>query len=162
MTFPVALFKNIKWFYMVEGNRSPNICCLALIANIIYKGLCLITFSVSIHGSSFIWIFCKTELKVKVFVFGLLLICLIKIITLWNHCLPCLIMKHPLWCKQDDADDNEIQKMEEARQAYVAALAAAKEKQDEESLAAAASARLYLQSFLFRSESLEESNISIS
>ncbi|XP_021286045.1 uncharacterized protein LOC110417821 isoform X1 [Herrania umbratica] len=60
---------------------------------------------------------------------------------------------------QDDADDNEIQKMEEARQAYVTALAAAKEKQDEESLAAAASARLYLQSFLFRSECLEESNI---
>ena len=52
--------------------------------------------------------------------------------------------------------------MEEARQVYVAALAAAKEKQDEESLAAAASARLYLQSFLFRSEGEEESNIMIS
>ncbi|XVF08889.1 hypothetical protein REPUB_Repub07fG0043100 [Reevesia pubescens] len=62
----------------------------------------------------------------------------------------------------DDVDDKEMQKMEEVRQAYVAALAAAKEKQDEESLAAAASARLYLQSFLFRSESVEESNIRIS
>ncbi|XVE54655.1 hypothetical protein DITRI_Ditri03aG0099500 [Diplodiscus trichospermus] len=59
----------------------------------------------------------------------------------------------------DDVDDKEMQKMEEARQAYVAALAAAKEKQDEESLAAAASARLYLQSFLFVSEGAEESNI---
>ncbi|MFQ6632677.1 hypothetical protein Gotur_008708 [Gossypium turneri] len=38
----------------------------------------------------------------------------------------------------DDADDKEMPKMEEARQAYVAALDAAKEKQDEESLAAAA------------------------
>ncbi|XWS37241.1 hypothetical protein CRYUN_Cryun19dG0026500 [Craigia yunnanensis] len=62
----------------------------------------------------------------------------------------------------DDVDDKKMQKMEEARQAYVAALAAAKEKQDEESLAAAASARLYLQSFLFRSEGEEESNILIS
>ncbi|KAG8484718.1 hypothetical protein CXB51_023898 [Gossypium anomalum] len=38
----------------------------------------------------------------------------------------------------DDVDDKEMPKMEEARQAYVAALDAAKEKQDEESLAAAA------------------------
>ncbi|XWS60399.1 hypothetical protein CRYUN_Cryun07bG0033300 [Craigia yunnanensis] len=62
----------------------------------------------------------------------------------------------------DDVDDKETQKMEEARQAYVAAIATAKEKQDGESLAAAASARLYLQSFLFRSEGLEESNVRIS
>ncbi|XP_052489048.1 protein MICROTUBULE BINDING PROTEIN 2C isoform X2 [Gossypium raimondii] len=60
----------------------------------------------------------------------------------------------PLPC-MDDVNDEELQKMEEARQAYVAAVAATKEKQDEESLAAAASARLYLQSFLFRSESME-------
>ncbi|KAB2014984.1 hypothetical protein ES319_D09G266000v1 [Gossypium barbadense] len=53
---------------------------------------------------------------------------------------------------KDDVDDKEIPEMEEARQAYVAALDAAKEKQDEESLAAAASARLHLQSFLFKSE----------
>ncbi|KAH1089089.1 hypothetical protein J1N35_016346 [Gossypium stocksii] len=52
----------------------------------------------------------------------------------------------------DNVDDKEILKMEEARQAYVAALDAAKEKQDEESLAAAASARLHLQSFLFKSD----------
>ncbi|CAM8982206.1 unnamed protein product [Rhodiola kirilowii] len=42
----------------------------------------------------------------------------------------------------------DLKKMEEARTAYVAAVAAAKECQDEESLAAAASARLYLQSFV--------------
>ncbi|XVF49903.1 hypothetical protein PTKIN_Ptkin04bG0053300 [Pterospermum kingtungense] len=62
----------------------------------------------------------------------------------------------------DDVDEKEMQKMEEARQAYVAAVATAEEKQDEESLAAAASARLYLQSFLFRSEGVEESNVTIS
>ncbi|XVE56763.1 hypothetical protein DITRI_Ditri04bG0036900 [Diplodiscus trichospermus] len=62
----------------------------------------------------------------------------------------------------DAVDDKEMQKMEEARQAYVAALATAKEKQDEESLAAAASARTYLQSFLFRLEGVEESNVRIS
>ncbi|GMI95223.1 movement protein binding protein 2C [Hibiscus trionum] len=55
----------------------------------------------------------------------------------------------------DDGDDKEMLKMEEARQAYLVALAATKEKQDEESFAAAASARLYLQSFLFRSENVE-------
>lgn len=43
-----------------------------------------------------------------------------------------------------------MQKLEAAREAYVAAVAAAKEKQDEESLAAAASARLHLQSFALR------------
>uniref|UniRef100_A0A9I9CDL3 Protein MICROTUBULE BINDING PROTEIN 2C n=1 Tax=Cucumis melo TaxID=3656 RepID=A0A9I9CDL3_CUCME len=51
---------------------------------------------------------------------------------------------------QDDLDDVEMKKMEEARQAYVAAVAAAKAKQDEESIAAAATARLHLQSFVFR------------
>ncbi|MBA0768608.1 hypothetical protein Gotri_017400, partial [Gossypium trilobum] len=51
-----------------------------------------------------------------------------------------------------DVDDKEMRKVEEARQAYDAALNAAKEKQDEESLAAAVSARLHLQSFLFKSE----------
>lgn len=66
------------------------------------------------------------------------------------------------WYKQDDVDEKEMQKMEEARQAYVAAVATAKEKQDEESLAAAASARLHLQSFLFSSEGVEESNLTIS
>ncbi|KAL0535624.1 hypothetical protein IC582_029964 [Cucumis melo] len=50
----------------------------------------------------------------------------------------------------DDLDDVEMKKMEEARQAYVAAVAAAKAKQDEESIAAAATARLHLQSFVFR------------
>jgi len=48
-------------------------------------------------------------------------------------------------------DDIEMQKMEEARKAYIEAVAVAKEKQDEESLAAAAKARLHLQSFVFRS-----------
>jgi hypothetical protein len=46
-------------------------------------------------------------------------------------------------------DENHMQKMEEAREAYIAAVAMAKEKQDEESLAAAAKARLHLQSFVF-------------
>lgn len=57
-------------------------------------------------------------------------------------------------------DDTETQKMEEAREAYIAAIAAAKEKQDEESIAAAASARLYLQSIVFRSNNF--SNLGIS
>lgn len=43
--------------------------------------------------------------------------------------------------------------MEEARQAYIAAVAAAKEKKDEESIAAAARARLHLQGFVFRKSS---------
>ncbi|MBA0732188.1 hypothetical protein Gogos_016295 [Gossypium gossypioides] len=49
----------------------------------------------------------------------------------------------PLPC-MDDVNDEELQTMEEARQAYVAAVAATKEKQDEESLAAAASARFHV------------------
>ncbi|KAB2634598.1 hypothetical protein D8674_040862 [Pyrus ussuriensis x Pyrus communis] len=48
----------------------------------------------------------------------------------------------------DDLDEAHMKKMEEARRAYVAAVAAAKEKQDEESIAAAGSARLHLQSFV--------------
>ncbi|KAL4296616.1 hypothetical protein GQ457_12G006270 [Hibiscus cannabinus] len=52
----------------------------------------------------------------------------------------------------DDVDDKEMPEMEEARRAYIAALDVAKEKKDEESLAAAARARLYLQSVLFKSE----------
>ena len=43
-----------------------------------------------------------------------------------------------------------MQKMEAARKAYEAAVVAAKERQDEESFAAAASARLHLQSFLMK------------
>ncbi|EXB89111.1 hypothetical protein L484_016671 [Morus notabilis] len=53
----------------------------------------------------------------------------------------------------DDLDEIAMQRMEEAREAYVAAVAAAKEKKDEESIAAAASARLHLQSFVFRKSS---------
>ncbi|XP_054804482.1 protein MICROTUBULE BINDING PROTEIN 2C isoform X2 [Prosopis cineraria] len=41
----------------------------------------------------------------------------------------------------DDLDEMEMQKMEEARKAYIAAVAVAKKKQDEESLAAASNAR---------------------
>lgn len=48
----------------------------------------------------------------------------------------------------DDVDELELSKMEEAREAYMAAIAAAKEKQDEESIAMAAHARLHLQSFV--------------
>ncbi|KAJ4959911.1 hypothetical protein NE237_019821 [Protea cynaroides] len=50
----------------------------------------------------------------------------------------------------DDMDDMEMQKMEEAREAYIAAVHAAKQNQDEESLAAAAEARVRLQSFVFK------------
>ncbi|KAK6921057.1 hypothetical protein RJ641_014735 [Dillenia turbinata] len=49
----------------------------------------------------------------------------------------------------DDLDEMEMEKMERAREAYITALAIAKEKQDEESMAAAANARLHLQSFAF-------------
>ncbi|CAK9147907.1 unnamed protein product [Ilex paraguariensis] len=42
----------------------------------------------------------------------------------------------------DDLDEIEIQKMEAAREAYISAVAAVKEKQDEESLTAAARARI--------------------
>ncbi|CAK7335171.1 unnamed protein product [Dovyalis caffra] len=59
----------------------------------------------------------------------------------------------------DDLDDMEMQKMEEAREAYIAAVAAAKEKQDEESIAAAASARLHLQSFVFRSSNTKDGKV---
>ncbi|GLT44096.1 hypothetical protein SLA2020_180120 [Shorea laevis] len=58
-------------------------------------------------------------------------------------------------------DDMEMQKLEKARQAYITAIVAAKEKQDEESLAAAASARLYLQSLVFRHEGLNHENVGI-
>ncbi|KAH7850807.1 hypothetical protein Vadar_003239 [Vaccinium darrowii] len=52
--------------------------------------------------------------------------------------------------QEDDWDEAKMQDMEEARKAYIAAIATAKEKQDEDSIAAAASARIYLQSFVFR------------
>ncbi|XP_054804483.1 protein MICROTUBULE BINDING PROTEIN 2C isoform X3 [Prosopis cineraria] len=52
----------------------------------------------------------------------------------------------------DDLDEMEMQKMEEARKAYIAAVAVAKKKQDEESLAAASNARLQLQSFVSRAK----------
>ncbi|XP_058112475.1 protein MICROTUBULE BINDING PROTEIN 2C [Magnolia sinica] len=49
----------------------------------------------------------------------------------------------------ETVDEAEMQKMEEARKAYIAAVAAAKENPSEESLAAAAAARLKLQAFVF-------------
>ncbi|ONH90782.1 hypothetical protein PRUPE_8G074000 [Prunus persica] len=48
----------------------------------------------------------------------------------------------------DDLDETWMQKVEEARKAYITVVAATKEKQDEESIAAAASARLHLQSLV--------------
>ncbi|GAB2223841.1 hypothetical protein Drorol1_Dr00004584 [Drosera rotundifolia] len=59
----------------------------------------------------------------------------------------------------DGMDEIEMQKIEEARQAYVAALAVAKEMCDEESLAAATSLRLHLQSLIFgrNDDNVEES-----
>lgn len=44
--------------------------------------------------------------------------------------------------------------MEEARKSYVGAVAVAKQKQDEESIAAAACARICLQSFVFKTKNL--------
>ncbi|XP_027332745.1 protein MICROTUBULE BINDING PROTEIN 2C isoform X2 [Abrus precatorius] len=52
----------------------------------------------------------------------------------------------------DNLDEMELQKMEEARKAYIAAVAITKEKRDEESITAAANARLHLQSFIFKSK----------
>ncbi|KAK4252557.1 hypothetical protein QN277_014542 [Acacia crassicarpa] len=52
----------------------------------------------------------------------------------------------------DDLDEMEMQKMEEARKAYIAVVGVAKDKQDDESLAAASNARLHLQSFVFKSK----------
>lgn len=46
----------------------------------------------------------------------------------------------------------EWQKMEEARKAYIAAVSVTKERRDEESIAAAANARLHLQSLVFKSK----------
>uniref|UniRef100_A0A5B7A979 Movement protein binding protein 2C n=1 Tax=Davidia involucrata TaxID=16924 RepID=A0A5B7A979_DAVIN len=57
----------------------------------------------------------------------------------------------------DDLDEMEMQKMEAAREAYIAAVAAAKERQDEDSIAAAASARLHLQSFVLRTNDMNAS-----
>ncbi|CAJ2664681.1 unnamed protein product [Trifolium pratense] len=52
----------------------------------------------------------------------------------------------------DDMDEMECQKIEDARKSYIAAVAVCNEKQDEESVAAAANARLHLQSLLFKSK----------
>ena len=54
--------------------------------------------------------------------------------------------------EQDDMDEMDMLEMEEARKAYVSAVATAKEKRDEESITAAANARLRLQSFVFKSK----------
>lgn len=47
-------------------------------------------------------------------------------------------------------DETELRKMEDARQAYVAAVTTAKEREDVDSLAMAAKARAYLQSLAFK------------
>lgn len=54
--------------------------------------------------------------------------------------------------EQDDLDEMELQRIEEASKAYDAAVAIAKEKRDEESIAASADARLHLQSLVFKSK----------
>ncbi|KAM7279146.1 hypothetical protein ACFE04_006280 [Oxalis oulophora] len=61
-------------------------------------------------------------------------------------------------CDIDELDDSEMQQLEEARQIYIAAVVAAKAKQDEESIANAVRARLNLQSFVFRSKSMNSGN----
>ncbi|XP_022870090.1 protein MICROTUBULE BINDING PROTEIN 2C-like [Olea europaea var. sylvestris] len=59
---------------------------------------------------------------------------------------------HPLDHDHGLDDLNEIgrQKLEAAREAYIIAVAAVKEKQDEDSIAAAANARLHLQSLVLK------------
>jgi hypothetical protein len=51
-------------------------------------------------------------------------------------------------------DEVECQKIDAARKAYTVAVAVCKEKRDEESIAAAANARLQLQSLLFKSKNV--------
>ncbi|KAL6175392.1 hypothetical protein ACLB2K_052033 [Fragaria x ananassa] len=60
---------------------------------------------------------------------------------------PCTVDQLPYI---EDWDETQMQKMEAARKAYEAAVVVAKERQDEESIAAAASARLHLQSFVLK------------
>ncbi|OIT33181.1 PREDICTED: kinesin-related protein 4-like [Nicotiana attenuata] len=50
----------------------------------------------------------------------------------------------------DQLNERDLQKMEKAREAYIAAVAAAKENPDEASLSAASTARSYLQSLVLR------------
>lgn len=52
--------------------------------------------------------------------------------------------------KQDPFDEIEMQKLEAAQEAYIAAVAAAKENQDEESIDGARSARLRLLSLVLK------------
>ncbi|WJX21927.1 hypothetical protein P8452_11291 [Trifolium repens] len=54
----------------------------------------------------------------------------------------------------DNMDEVECQKIDAARKAYTVAVAVCKEKRDEESIAAAANARLQLQSLLFKSKNV--------
>lgn len=63
--------------------------------------------------------------------------------------IPGLLMSIPLsLTMQDYLNEMEVRKLEVAREAYTAAVAVAKENQDERSIAAAASARSHLQSLL--------------
>lgn len=61
-----------------------------------------------------------------------------------------LQLTHLCLFKKDDLDEMEMQRMDEARKAYIAAVATAKERHDEESITAAAQARLHLQSFVLK------------
>ncbi|KAL3529390.1 hypothetical protein ACH5RR_008712 [Cinchona calisaya] len=58
----------------------------------------------------------------------------------------------------DDLEEIQMQKLEVAREVYAAAVAAAKEKQDDESIAAAVTARIHLQSFFMRTKSSTSGN----
>lgn len=51
---------------------------------------------------------------------------------------------------QESLTEVEMQKLEAAREAYIAAVAEAKEKQDDESIAAAVKARFHLQSVVLK------------
>ena len=77
-------------------------------------------------------------------------ICIIYLISVVQASVFLAIERPLLFNEQEDWDETQTQKMEAARKAYEAAVAAAKERQDEESIAAAASARLHLQSFVLK------------
>lgn len=74
----------------------------------------------------------------------------LQICITWVCWLLYLCNSHFYLFPKDDLDEMEMQKMDEARKAYIAAVATAKERQDEESITAAARARLHLQSFVLK------------
>lgn len=60
-----------------------------------------------------------------------------------------LKLTHMIFLKQDNMSDTELKQMEEARAAYIAAVAVAQENPTVETLAAAAETRGKLEAFVF-------------